>query len=87
LGAITPGRHEVYNLGNGDGYSVRQVIDASREITGHPIPVKLAPRRPGDPAATVAASDKARRDLGWLPERPDLYDIIADAWAFHRSNW
>ena len=87
LGAITPGRHEVYNLGNGDGYSVRQVIDASREITGHPIPVKLAPRRPGDPAATVAASDKARRDLGWLPERPDLHDIIADAWAFHRSNW
>ena len=87
LGAITPGRHEVYNLGNGDGYSVRQVIDAAREVTGHPIPVKLAPRRPGDPAATVAASDKARRELGWHPARPALHDIIADAWAFHQSVW
>jgi UDP-glucose 4-epimerase len=87
LGAIRPGTHEVYNLGNGDGYSVRQVIDAAREVTGRPIPVKLAPRRPGDPAATVAASGKARRDLGWQPARPDLRDIIADAWAFHQSVW
>lgn len=85
LEAITPGRHEVYNLGNGDGYSVKQVIDAAREVTGRPIPVKLAPRRPGDPAATVAASDKARRDLGWQPARPELPGIIADAWAFHQS--
>ncbi len=84
LAAITPGRHEVYNLGNGDGYSVKQVIDAARAVTGHAIPVKLAPRRPGDPAATVASSDKARRDLGWVPARPALHDIIADAWAFHR---
>jgi UDP-glucose 4-epimerase len=85
LAAIKPGKHEVYNLGNGDGYSVKQVIDAAREVTGHPIPVKLAPRRPGDPAATVGASDKARRDLGWVPARPDLSDIIADAWQFHQS--
>ena len=85
LGAIKPGRHEVYNLGNGDGYSVRQVIEAAREVTGHPIPVKLAPRRPGDPAATVASSDKARRELGWQPARPALLDIVADAWAFHQS--
>ncbi len=85
LEAIKPGRHEVYNLGNGDGYSVRQVIDAAREVTGHPIPVKLAPRRPGDPAATVASSDKARRELGWHPARPALRDIVADAWAFHQS--
>jgi UDP-glucose 4-epimerase len=85
LSAITPGRHEVYNLGNGDGYSVRQVIDAAREVTGHPIPVKLAPRRPGDPAATVASSDKARRELGWRPARPELRDIVADAWTFHQS--
>jgi UDP-glucose 4-epimerase len=85
LDAIKPGRHEVYNLGNGDGYSVRQVIDAAREVTGHPIPVKLAPRRPGDPAATVASSDKARRQLGWQPARPALRDIVADAWAFQRS--
>ena len=83
--AITPGRHEVYNLGNGDGYSVRQVIEAAREVTGHPIPLKLAPRRPGDPAATVASSDKARRELGWRPARPELLDIVADAWTFHQS--
>ena len=87
LDKLTPGRHEVYNLGNGDGYSVRQVIEAAREITGHPIPVKLAPRRPGDPAAIVGASDKARRELGWHQARPALHDIIADAWAFHRSIW
>jgi UDP-glucose 4-epimerase len=87
LGAVKQGTHDVYNLGNGDGYSVRQVIDAAREVTGRPIPVKLAPRRPGDPAATVAASGKARRDLGWQPARPDLHDIIADAWAFHQSVW
>src|ERR1700761_7368361 len=87
LEAVTPGRHEVYNLGNGDGYSVRQVIETARQVTGHPIPVKLAPRRPGDAAATVAASDKARRELGWAPARPALHDIIADAWAFHQSVW
>jgi UDP-glucose 4-epimerase len=87
LGAIKPGVHEVYNLGTGDGYSVKQVIDAAREVTGRPIPVKLAPRRPGDPAATVAASDKARRDLGWVPARPALRDIIADAWSFYQSAW
>jgi UDP-glucose 4-epimerase len=85
LEAIMPGRHEVYNLGNGDGYSILQVIEAAREVTGHPIPVKLAPRRPGDPAATVASSDKARRELGWIPARPALLDIVADAWAFHQS--
>jgi len=85
LSAITPGRHVVYNLGNGDGYSNMQVIEAAREVTGRPIPVKLAPRRPGDPAATVAASDKARRELGWRPARPALQDIVADAWAFHQS--
>jgi UDP-glucose 4-epimerase len=87
LEAVTQGRHEVYNLGNGDGYSNKQVIETAREVTGRPIPVKLAPRRPGDPAATVAASDKARRELGWEPARPALRDIIADAWAFHQSVW
>jgi len=87
LEAIKPGRHEVYNLGNGDGYSNRQVIEAVREVTGRPVPVKLAPRRPGDAAATVAASDKARRELGWRPARPNLHDIIADGWSFHQSMW
>jgi len=87
LDAITPGRHEVYNLGNGDGYSNKQVIEVAREVTGRPIPAKLAPRRPGDAAATVAASDKARRELGWRPAKPGLHDIIADAWSFHQSAW
>jgi hypothetical protein len=61
-----------------------QVIDAVREVTGRPVPVRLEPRRPGDAAAIVATNDKARRELGWKPNRPDLRDIIADAWAFHR---
>jgi UDP-glucose 4-epimerase len=87
LDAIKPGRHEIYNLGNGDGYSNKQVIEVVREVTGRPVPVKLSPRRPGDPAASVAASDKARRELGWRPARPGLHDIIADAWAFHQSAW
>jgi UDP-glucose 4-epimerase len=83
LDAITPGRHEIYNLGNGDGYSNKQVIEAARAVTGHPIPVKMAPRRAGDPAGSVAGSDKARRELGWTPVKPDLREIIADAWEFH----
>ncbi len=87
LEAIKPGKHEVYNLGNGDGYSIRQVIDAVREVTGQPVPVKVAPRRTGDASATVAASDKARRDLGWQPTKPELREIIADAWAYHRASW
>ena len=85
LEAIRPGTHKVYNLGNGDGYSNLQVIEATREVTGRPVAVKLAPRRAGDPAATVASSDKARRELGWIPARPALRDIIADAWSFHQS--
>ena len=86
LQAITAGRHDIYNLGNGDGYSVKQVIDTVREVTGHPIPVKLAPRRPGDAASTVAASDKAHSELGWKPAKPDLAEMIADAWAFHQAS-
>ena len=87
LAAIKPGRHQIYNLGNGDGYTNKQVIEAAREVTGRPIPVKLAPRRPGDPTASVAASDKARREFGWRPAKPDLREIIADAWAFHQATW
>ena len=87
LDVIKPGRHEIYNLGNGDGYSIRQVIDAAREVTSRPIPVKVAPRRSGDASASVAASDKAHRELGWQPAKPDLREIIGDAWAFHRVTW
>ncbi len=76
----------IYNLGNGQGYSVRQVIDTARAVTGHPIPVVELPRRPGDAPRLVAASDKIRRELGWTPRHPDLADIIASAWQWHRTH-
>jgi len=75
-----------YNLGNGTGYSNRQVIETARAVTGHPIPVKELPRRPGDAPRLVAASGKIRRELGWEPEYPDLKDIVASAWEWHRTH-
>ena len=69
------------------GVVTRALVEAVREVTGRPVPVKLSPRRPGDAVASVAASDKDRRDLGWIPARPALHDIIADAWSFHQSAW
>jgi UDP-glucose 4-epimerase len=74
--------HRVYNLGNGSGFSNRQVVEVVREVTGHPVPVEIAQRRDGDPAALVASSDKARTELGWAPALPDLSHIVADAWEF-----
>jgi len=82
LQAVQPGEHRVYNLGNGTGFSNREVIDVVREVTGHPIPTEIAPRRPGDPAVLVASSRKAREELGWTPAHPSLPDIVADAWTF-----
>lgn len=82
LEALIPGQHRIYNLGNGTGFSNKQVVDAVREVTGHRIPVEMAPRRPGDPASLYASSEKARRELGWVPAKPDLRDIVADAWTF-----
>jgi UDP-glucose 4-epimerase len=82
LDAVQPGRYDRFNLGNGAGYSNRQVIEAVRDVTGHPLPVISAPRRDGDAVVVVASADKARRVLGWVPKRPALRDIIADAWAF-----
>jgi UDP-glucose 4-epimerase len=76
----------VYNLGNGEGFSVKQVIEAAREITGHPIPATIGPRRLGDPATLVASSEKIRRALGWAPRYPSLREIIASAWEWHRSH-
>ena len=75
-----------YNLGNGQGYTVRQVIETARHITGREIPAVDAPRRPGDPAVLVASSDKIRDELGWTPRFPDLEDIIATAWEWHRRH-
>ena len=76
----------VYNLGNGSGYSVREVIETARRVTGHPLPVLESPRRPGDAPRLVAASDKIRRELGWNPQHPDLADIVASAWDWHRTH-
>ncbi|GAA1421093.1 UDP-glucose 4-epimerase GalE [Catellatospora coxensis] len=86
LEAARPGEHRVYNLGNGTGFSCKEVVDAVREVTGHPLPVEMAPRRPGDPAELVASSARARAELGWTPAKPDLRDIVADAWTFFQSG-
>ncbi|MDP2995683.1 MAG: GDP-mannose 4,6-dehydratase, partial [Anaerolineales bacterium] len=76
----------VYNLGNGSGYSVWEVIETARRVTGHPIPVIESPRRPGDAPRLVASSEKIRRELGWTPRHPDLTDIVASAWDWHRTH-
>jgi UDP-glucose 4-epimerase len=75
-----------YNLGNGQGYSVRQVIDAARKVTGHAIPARETPRRPGDAPTLVASSEKINDELGWTPKYRDLASIIATAWAWHQSH-
>ena len=85
LQAISPGTHQIYNLGSGDGYSVREVVEVCREVTGHPIPAEVAPRRAGDPATLIASSQKIRNSLGWEPSRTDLHTIVEDAWEFTRQ--
>jgi UDP-glucose 4-epimerase len=75
-----------FNLGNGDGYSVKQVVDLAREITGRKIKAEVAPRRPGDPARLIASAKKARRVLGWKPKYPDLRSIIQSAWDWHLAH-
>jgi UDP-glucose 4-epimerase len=85
LTATRPGRHRIYNLGTGDGYTVKDVIDTARRVTGRDIPAVEEPRRAGDPAALVAASDRIRDELGWQPEK-GLEDMIADAWAWHQAH-
>jgi UDP-glucose 4-epimerase len=75
-----------YNLGNGQGYSVQEVIDTCRRVTGHPIPAEIGPRRPGDPATLVATSEKIRRELGWEPKYPELGTIVEHAWQWHRTH-
>src|ERR671927_468116 len=80
LPAPSPGEYRIYNLGNGTGFSVQQVIDAVREVTGHPVPVEVGQRRAGGPAQLVASSDRIRADLGWTPKHTDLAGIVRDAW-------
>ena len=75
-----------YNLGNGQGLTVKEVIETAREVTGHPIPAKVGPRRPGDPATLIASSEKIRRELGWKPRYPELRTIVETAWNWHRTH-
>jgi UDP-glucose 4-epimerase len=85
LDAIEPGRHRIYNLGTGDGYTVKEVVDSARRVTAREITAVEAPRGAGDPAALVAAGDRIRADLGWVPEK-GLDAMIADAWAWHQVH-
>ena len=83
---LQPGQSGFYNLGNGDGYSVRQVIQACEQVAGTKIPVVEKPRRPGDPPRLVASAEKAVRELGWKPRFPKLESIIATAWSWHQAH-
>jgi UDP-glucose 4-epimerase len=76
----------IFNLGNGVGFTVNEVIETARKVTGHPIPAKVSPRRAGDPAKLIASSEKAKTVLGWKPEHADLEEIIASAWKWHKSH-
>jgi UDP-glucose 4-epimerase len=75
-----------FNLGNGDGYSVKEVVKIAREITGHDIPAEISPRRPGDPAKLIASAGKAQSVLGWKPKYPELSTIMQHAWNWHQRN-
>jgi UDP-glucose 4-epimerase len=86
LDASNPGRHAIYNLGNGLGWSVREVIEAARRVTGRPITTVDAPRRPGDPAVLVASSARIGQELGWTPHKPALDDMVLDAWAYLKGH-
>ncbi|WP_053801478.1 UDP-glucose 4-epimerase GalE [Streptomyces rimosus] len=86
LDAAAPGEHLICNLGNGNGFSVREVIETVRKVTGHPVPEITVGRRGGDPAVLVASARTAIDRLGWRPSRTDLADIVADAWEFARSR-
>ncbi len=84
--ALEPGRSGFYNLGNGSGYSVREVIAACERVSGRAIRAIEKPRRPGDPPRLVADASKARRELGWEPRIPRIEDIVASAWAWHQTH-
>ncbi|KOU27864.1 UDP-glucose 4-epimerase GalE [Streptomyces sp. WM6368] len=85
LAAARPGEHLICNLGNGEGFTVREVIDSVRRVTGRTIPEVVRPRRPGDPSVLVASATRAHERLGWRPRHTDLDSIVADAWAFARE--
>jgi UDP-glucose 4-epimerase len=83
---MSGGSSGAYNLGNGTGFSVQQVLDVCRAVTGHAIPAMIGPRRPGDPATLVASAARAHADLGWLPQHQDLADIVETAWRWHQGH-
>ncbi|MHB8695559.1 MAG: UDP-glucose 4-epimerase GalE [Solirubrobacteraceae bacterium] len=86
LDGARPGEHRIFNLGNGSGFSVREVIAAAEAVTGRSIPAVERPRRPGDPPMLVAASEKIRSELGWVSRKAELTQILADAWSFHQAH-
>jgi UDP-glucose 4-epimerase len=85
LNALDRHSRLIYNIGNGQGFSVKEVVESVRRVTGHAIPVELHDRRPGDPAVLVASSDAIKRDLRWTPRHPELDDIIRSAWTWHQE--
>jgi UDP-glucose 4-epimerase len=87
LGALEKQDRLIFNLGNGEGFSVFQVIESARRVTGHPIPAEIHPRRAGDPAVLVASSEKAVRELGWKPRYSQLDDILRTAWIWHQKRY
>jgi UDP-glucose 4-epimerase len=86
LDTTQPGRHDIYNLGNGNGYSNKEVLTTITQVTGQPLDIHITHRRPGDATVVVASADKATRHLGWTPAHPKLTDIITDAWNFHQHH-
>ena len=80
------GESQIINLGNGNGYSVKEVINTCREVTGHQIPEEIHPRRTGDPATLIASSEKAKQILGWRTAKPNLREIVQSAWEWHKSH-
>lgn len=83
---LAGGESDAFNLGNGNGFSVLEMLEAARRVTGHPIPAQIEARRAGDPARLVASADKAHEILGWTPEYTSVEQIIADAWRWHQSH-
>jgi UDP-glucose 4-epimerase len=86
LDATRSGEHRIFNLGNGNGFSVREVIAAAEEVTGLEIPTREAPRRPGDPPMLVAAGERIRAELGWQARKPTLAEMVGDAWRFAQAR-
>ena len=80
------GASDIFNLGNGVGFTVKEVVETARAVTGHPIPARIEPRRAGDPAQLIASSEKAKTVLGWNPQHASLEEIIASAWKWHSTH-